>query len=136
MTEKDWTMKPQIIKTDDGVELVVLTREDYEALLARAKENEEAGTARIVARSNAALKAGLDVKLPAQVAEAIANGENPLRIVREWRGLTQTYLGEMKTNIGQSTISALESGKRRGTPAVWKQLADVLKVPMDVLIPD
>ncbi len=31
-------MKPQFIKTDEGVELVVLPREDYEALLARAKK--------------------------------------------------------------------------------------------------
>jgi transcriptional regulator with XRE-family HTH domain len=50
--------------------------------------------------------------------------------------MTQMYLGEMKTNVGQSTISALESGSRRGTTAVWKQLARVLEVPMDILIPD
>lgn len=129
-------MKPQFIKTDGGVELVVLPRKDYEALLARAKDNEDAGTARIIARSNADLKSGLDIKLPAQVAEAIAEGQNPLRVIREWRGLTQVYLGEMKTNIGQSTISALENGTRRGTLAVWKQLADVLKVPMEILTPD
>jgi Helix-turn-helix len=133
---KGKNMKPQIIKTDEGTELVVLPRKDYEALLARAKDNENAGTARIVARSNANLRAGLDVKLPAEVAEAIANGQNPLRVIREWRDWTQVYLGEMKTNIGQSTISALESGTRRGTPTVWKQLADVLKVPMELLIPD
>ena len=93
-------------------------------------------TARIIARSNADLEASLDIKLPAQVAEAIAEGQNPLRVIREWRGWTQVYLGEMKTNIGQSTISALENGTRRGTLAVWKQLADVLKVPMEILIPD
>ena len=129
-------MKPQFIKTDEGIELVVLPRKDYEALLARAKDNEDVGTARIIARSNADLKSGLDVKLPAHIAEAIAEGQNPLRIIREWRGWTQVYLGEMKTNIGQSTISALENGTRRGTLAVWKHLADVLKVPMEILIPD
>jgi transcriptional regulator with XRE-family HTH domain len=73
--------------------------------------------------------------LPAEIAEAIARGENPLRVIREWRGKTQMYLA-FKTNIDQSTISGLENGQRRGTTAVWKRLACVLSVPMDVLIPD
>ena len=130
-------MKPQFIKTESG-ELVVLPRRDYETLVKRAKgtANEDEGTARIVAKSDAALLAGDEIELPAEVAEAIAREENPLRVIREWRGMTQMYLGEMKTNIGQSTISALENGSRRGTTAVWKQLAKVLRVPMAVLIPD
>ena len=130
-------MKPQFIKTESG-ELVVLARRDYETLVKRAKgtANEDEGTARVVAKSDAALSAGDEIELPAGVAKVIARGENPLRVVREWRGMTQMYLGEMKTNIGQSTISALESGARRGTAAVWKQLAKVLNVPMDLLIPD
>jgi hypothetical protein len=130
-------MKPQFIKTE-GEELVVLPRRDYEALVKRAKKvsNEGEKIARIVKKSDEALAAGDEVELPSKVAEAIARGENPLRIIREWRGMTQVYLGEMKTNVGQSTISALESGSRRGTSAVWKQLARVLEVPMDILIPD
>jgi ribosome-binding protein aMBF1 (putative translation factor) len=130
-------MKPQFIKTE-GEELVVLPRRDYEALVKRAKKvpNEDEKIARIVKKSDEALAAGDEIELPSKVAEAIARGENPLRIIREWRGMTQVYLGETKTNVGQSTISALESGSRRGTTAVWKQLARVLGVPMDILIPD
>jgi DNA-binding XRE family transcriptional regulator len=130
-------MKPQTI-TIKGEELVLLRRVDYEALLARTKveTNEDAGTARIVARSKAALAAGRDVELPAEVAEAIARGENALRVIRTWRGLTQVELGYSKTDIGQSTISALENGTRQGTPAIWKRLAQVLRVPMEVLIPE
>src|SRR5438105_21494 len=114
-------MKPQFIKTESG-ELVVLPRRDYEAQIRRAKgsRSEDEGTARIVTRSNAAIAAGDEIELPAEVAETIARGENPLRVIREWRGMTQMYLGEMKTNIGQSTISALENGSRRGTVAMWK----------------
>lgn len=128
-------MKPQVIKTESGDELVVLSRASYDALVRRAR-GEDAGTARIVAKSSAALRAGTDVEVPFHVAEAIARGESPLRAMREWRGITQTDLGEIKTRIGQSTISALENGTRRGTPAVWKKLAEVLRVPLDLLIPD
>jgi DNA-binding XRE family transcriptional regulator len=128
-------MKPQFIKTESG-ELVVLARSDYDALVKRAKgANEDEGTARIIARSDAALGAGQELELPADVAEAIARGENPLRVIRDWRGKTQMYLA-FKTNIDQSTISALENGTRRGTVTVWKRLADALRVPTDLLIPD
>jgi hypothetical protein len=124
------------LPTEDGAELVILPRKDFDDLLRRAKDNEDAGTARIVARSNAALKAGREVELPAHVAEAIARGENALRVIRKWRKMTQAYLGEHKTDIGQSAISALEKGTRRGTTAAWKQLAAALRVPMEVLIPE
>lgn len=129
--------KPQIVTSPRGEEMVLLARADYDALLARANApiDEDAGTKHIVARSNAALAAGHDVELPADIAEAIARGENALHIIREWRQMTQVYLGEMKTDIGQSTISALEKGVRRGTPAQWRQLAEALGVPMEVLIP-
>jgi len=130
-------MKPQFIKTESG-ELVVLARSDYDALVKRAKglTSEDEGTARVIDSSDAALAAGNEIELPAAEAERIARGDNPLRVVREWRGMTQMYLGEIKTNVGQSTISALENGTRRGTAAVWRQLAEVLRVPTDLLLPD
>jgi DNA-binding XRE family transcriptional regulator len=129
-------MKPQFIKTESG-ELVVLARSDYDALIRRAKvvKGEDEGTARLVARSDAALSAGDEIELPADVAERIARGENPLRVIREWKDHTQMYLA-YKTDIDQSTISALENGTRKGTTAVWRRLATVLGVPMDLLIPD
>jgi hypothetical protein len=129
-------MKVQIIETD-GDELVVMSRRDYDELVKRAGSgDEDVGTARIVRTSTAALEAGQDLELPSNLAEAIARGENALRAVRQWRGMTQIELGEERTSIGQSTISALENGTRRGTPAMWKQLAEVLQVPMEMLIPD
>lgn len=129
-------MKPQIIKTEHD-ELVVLPRREYEALLKRAKRigSEDEGVARVVAKSNAALALGQDIELPADVAEAIARGESALRVIREWRDMTQMHLA-FKTDIDQSTISGLENGTRRGTAAAWRRLAAVLRVPVDVLIPE
>ena len=132
-------MKPQIIKTETGEELVVLPRRAYDQLVRRGGEEgneEDAGTARIVARTVAALKAGREALLPAEIAQAIASGENALRVVRKWRGITQQQLGEVKTDIGQSYVSQLESGAKKGTPDVFRKLAAALKVPVDLLIPD
>jgi transcriptional regulator with XRE-family HTH domain len=71
--------------------------------------------------------------IPKQVADRIASGENALRALREWRGKTQRDIAH-KTNIGQGYISDLESGRRNGTTAALKKIADVLKVPLDLIV--
>src|SRR6266446_2042904 len=72
--------KLQIIQTD-GEDLVVITRSDYEALLARAGDDasEDAMTARIVEATDAKIARGEDVALPAAVWDAIESGEQPTR---------------------------------------------------------
>ena len=108
-------MKPQFIKTEGGEELVVLPRNTYDELVARAGIDEDAGTARIVDRSNAALASGNEIVLPAEVAEAIARGENPIKVIREWRGLTQAQLAR-RNRLTQGYISQLEAGSSGGSP--------------------
>ena len=70
--------------------------------------------------------------IPKQVIDRIANGENALRALREWRGKTQLDIAH-KTKIGKGYISDLESGRRKGTTAALKKIADVLKVPLDMI---
>jgi hypothetical protein len=119
-------------KTGKG-EVAILPRKEYEALVAKAKESDEdAGTARLVARGRKEIAAGAPL-IPMAVADRIANGENPIRVIREWQDITQLYLS-MKTNIGQGYISDLENGRRKGTTAALKEIARVLKVPIDVLV--
>jgi transcriptional regulator with XRE-family HTH domain len=62
----------------------------------------------------------------------LANGEGPIRVLREWRDITQMHLS-FKTNLSQGYISDIENGRRVGTPAALRRLADVLKVPLDLL---
>jgi predicted transcriptional regulator len=93
--------------------------------------DEDAGTARLVARARKEIAAGAPL-IPKAVADRIANGENPIRVIREWRDVTQLYLSH-KTNIGQGYVSDLENGRRKGTTAALKEIARVLKVPIDVL---
>jgi transcriptional regulator with XRE-family HTH domain len=71
--------------------------------------------------------------IPKEVVDRIAGGENALRMLREWRGKTQIYISQ-KTSIGQGYISDLECRRRKGTTAVLKKIADVLKVPLDLII--
>ena len=124
-------MNVQFKKTDKG-EIVILSRKDYEGLVAKAQEaDEDFGTARLVARARKEITAGMPL-IPKDVVDRIAGGENALRVFREWRGKTQIYISH-KTNIGQGYISDLESGRRKGTAAALKKIADVLKVPLDLI---
>lgn len=101
--------------------------------MAKANEaDEDAGTARLVARARKEIAEGATV-VPLDVVNRIADGENPVRVIREWRDITQLHLAH-KTDIGQGYISDLENGRRKGTVAALKEIARVLEVPLDLLV--
>lgn len=118
-------------KTPRG-EVAILPRKEYEALVAKAAEaDEDAGVARLVARARQEVAAGAPL-LPKDIVDRLARGESPVRVLREWRDVTQVYLS-FKTDLSQGYISDIESGRRTGKPEVLRRIADVLKVPLDLL---
>ena len=80
------------------------------------------------------------VLLPKDVVDRLADGESPVRVLREWRerdrpgGMTQMYLA-FKTGLSQGYISDIETGRRTGTVSALRLIADVLNVPLDLLVP-
>jgi helix-turn-helix protein len=125
-------MNVRFQKTARG-EIAILPRKEYEALAAKAAEaDEDAGTARIVARARREIAAGTPL-LPKHVVDRLAKGENPVRVLREWRDVTQLYLS-FKTGLSQGYISDVETGRRRGAATALRRIADVLKVPLDLLV--
>jgi ribosome-binding protein aMBF1 (putative translation factor) len=127
-------------KTPKG-EVAILPREEYERLVAKASEaDEDAGTARLVARARKEIGSGSPL-LPKDVVDRLANGENPVRVLREWRerdraeGMTQMYLS-FKTGLSQSYLSDIENGRRKGTAAALRSIANALDVPLDLLVQD
>jgi hypothetical protein len=114
-------------------EIAILPRKEYEALAAKAAEaDEDAGTARIVARARKEIAAGAAL-LPKSVVDRLGKGESPVRVLREWRDVTQLYLS-FKTGLSQGYISDVETGRRKGAAAALRRIADVLKVPLDLLV--
>jgi ribosome-binding protein aMBF1 (putative translation factor) len=125
-------MNVRFQKTPHG-EVAILPREEYEALVAKAAEaDEDGGTARLVARARKDINAGAPL-LPKDVVDRLANGDNAIRVLREWRDITQMELSS-RTNISQGHISDIESGRRTGTPATLRRIADALGVPLDLLV--
>lgn len=125
--------KVQFIKITGGEELAVIPKRDYERLVALAA-SEDAGTARIVRRAREALAAGREIVLPKTVVDQLASGENPIRVLREWRDMTQSEL-VARVGITQGYLSDLEAEKRKGPVALHQKIARALGVPIDLLLP-
>jgi ribosome-binding protein aMBF1 (putative translation factor) len=133
-------MSVRFQKTPRG-EVAILPRKDYELLVAKASEaDEDAGTARIVARARKEIAGGSPL-LPKDIVDRMAKGENPVRVLREWRerewpgGMTQMHLSH-QTNLSQGYISDIENGRRTGTAAALRLIANALDVPLDLLVQD
>jgi DNA-binding XRE family transcriptional regulator len=124
--------KVQFIKTAGGEELAVLPKSEYERLAALATD-EDVGTARLVRKARAAVEAGREVLLPKAIVDRLAAGENPIRVLREWRDMTQAELA-VAIGITQGYLSDLESGKRKGTVVLHQKFARALGVPIDLLL--
>jgi DNA-binding XRE family transcriptional regulator len=124
----------QFIRTPGGDDLAVMPRNEYDRLVALAAETQEdTGASRIVRNSLRALKEGREVVLPKTVADRLANGENAVRVVREWRGLIQGELA-VAVGISQNYLSEIETGRRKGPAELQKKLARKLGVPLDLLV--
>jgi DNA-binding XRE family transcriptional regulator len=123
--------KVQFLKTDAG-EIAIMPRKEYERLAVLAA-SEGTGTRRLVRRAREAIARGEEVVLPKAVADRLID-ENPIRVVREWRQMTQAELTDA-VGMTQGYLSDLENGRRRGTAESLAKLARVLKVPLDLLVP-
>jgi DNA-binding XRE family transcriptional regulator len=125
--------KVQFIKTDGGEELAILPRAEYERLRSVAAD-EDVGVGRIVDNARAAIGAGDEIVLPKHIVDRLAEGENPIRVLREWREMMQIELA-VSVGITQGYLSDLETGKRKGPLALHQKIARALGVPITLLLP-
>ncbi len=81
----------QFIQRDGKPEWAVLPYEEYLELLEQAEMLEDI---REFDAAKSALEKGEDELIPAEVVYAILDGENPIKVWREYRGLTQQQLAD------------------------------------------
>jgi DNA-binding Xre family transcriptional regulator len=111
-----------------AADTVTLSRREYEALVARIEDLEDAAEMRAIEAT-----ADMRVYLSADLVKRMRKGEHPLRIWREFRGLTMDKLAE-KSGIGQSYLSEIETHKKPGSVSVLKALAEALDVSIDDIV--
>jgi DNA-binding XRE family transcriptional regulator len=119
-------------ETTPSGEVAILPRADYERLKKLADEAmEDAGTARLVARAKKEVAAGAPL-LPKETVDRLADGENPIRVLREFRGYTQVAFVKA-VGIAQGYLSDLETGKRKGPLELHRKISRALAVPLELL---
>ncbi len=125
----------QIIRTPSGDEMVVLPRSEFDRLVSLAREgtDEDAADARDYERAMAEHRAGRDEGLTNAEMRALLAAPTPLAFWRKHRGLTQQELAE-KAGMPQAYVSQLEAGKRKGSTAKLRALAQALDVRIDDLM--
>ncbi len=122
--------KPQIIKTPDGAEMVVLPKSEYEALLSALEDAEDILVAE---RSLARIASGQEELITSAEMEEYLDAPTPLAFWRKKRGLTQAKLAKT-VGVTQAYLSEIESGKKEARIGVLKELAATLKVTVDELV--
>lgn len=111
-----------------GEEYAVIPRAEYEALRKNVDEDEAdiAAAHRILEDPNEEL-------VPFELAERIAAGAHPVRVWREYRGMTASALA-IKCGVAQSYLSDIENRKKPGSVKALKRIAASLNVYLDDLI--
>ncbi len=82
----------------------------------------------------ARIDSGEEESIPSHVTYALLDGENPVKVWREYRGMTQQKLAEA-AGISTSYLSQIETGKREGKTAVLQAIAQALNLTLDDIVP-
>ena len=80
-----------------------------------------------------AIEQGKEELIPSEVAFALLDGENPVKVWREYRGLTQQHLAET-AGISTPYLSQIETGKRTGTTEVLLAVAKAMNLTLDDIL--
>ena len=117
----------QIIERDGKPEWAILPYEEYLQLIEQAELLEDI---RDFDEISAAIERGDEELIPAEVVNVILDGKNPIKVWREYRGLTQQQLADI-VRISKPYLSQIETGKRTGTTDVLSAIAKALDVSME-----
>ena len=123
-------MKPQIIKKDGKPEYAVIPYYEYRQLLEDARMLADI---RDFDMAKKAVESGDEELIPADVVDRLLDGANPVRVWREYRGLTAADLAKV-CGVTAAAISQIESGKRKSSVTLLKKIARTLNVDLDSII--
>lgn len=107
------------------MDMITITREEYDRLREAAED-----LADLQAYDRA--KADGGESIPADAVKRMIDGESPLRVYRELRGLSQSALSRA-SNVNRIQINDIEAGRSSGSVATLKKLAEALSVSLDDL---
>lgn len=107
-------------------EMVTIRKDEYQRLKEAAED-----LADIIAYDRAMRDAGESI--PSAYVRRMVEGESPVRVFRDLRGLTQAQLSEM-SGVNRVQIADIESGRKSGSVETVRKLAQALGVTVDDLV--
>lgn len=111
---------------ENGQIFAIVPLKEFECLRDAAEDAEDnAMLAEALARN--------EEGFPLALFEALEAGENPVRVLRKYRGLTQAVLAA-KANLSRAYLAQIETGAREGTLSSMYGIAQALGVPLDMLV--
>lgn len=122
-------MSVQVITTEKGERLVIMPETEFLALRQSVEDCIDVEAVKTFQRK---LAAGEEELIPAEFANRMIDGENKVRVWREYRGLTARDLAE-KAGISGGFLSQIESGGRDGSFETIKKIAAALGISVDDL---
>jgi DNA-binding XRE family transcriptional regulator len=122
-------MNVQTINRDGKPEYVVLPWAEYQALLEAA---EDAIDGALLDAFRTKLATGQEETIPATIVDMLLAGANPVKVWREYRGLTQDALAN-QAGISKAYLCQIETGKREGAIKTLRAIATALGVTVDEL---
>jgi DNA-binding XRE family transcriptional regulator len=120
----------QIIKKDQSAEWAVIPYEQYVDLIEKAEMLEDIQE---YDHAKATLENGEMETVPKEVVDTLLDGENPIKVWREYRGLTQQHLAK-EAGISVPYLSQLETNKRKGSLDVLASIARRLNLTVEDII--
>jgi len=116
-------MKAQIIQHDGQPAFAVIPYAEWEAILDRLEDIEDRADAEAARHEET---------FPIELADRLLAGESPVKVWREYRGLTLQALA-VQCGVTRQMLSMLENGKSRPSAALLGKLAVALGCDMEDL---
>ncbi|MBR1649250.1 MAG: helix-turn-helix domain-containing protein [Alphaproteobacteria bacterium] len=118
------------VLTIKGEKFAVLPFDIYEKIIEALEDAQDIADAKEI---SAKIASGEMECFPSSVVNALIDGENAVKVYREYRGLTQAELAQ-KAGVSVVMIKKLEAGKTTGSIKTLKAIALALKLDVDDLI--
>ena len=115
------TLEAHPVDETEDADLVVITPDDLQEMLEDA-----AATAAFHSTRN-------QEAIPVGVVDRLVSGENPVKVWREHRGLSQRTLAT-RAGLNFTYLSQIETGARKGSVRTMKKLAEGLGLELDDVI--
>lgn len=107
-------------------EMITITRAEYDRLREAAEDLAD------IEAYDRAIAAGGE-SIPAEYVNRMIDGESPVRVYRDMRGMTQSALAAA-SGVNRVQIADIEAGRKTGSVETLRKLAAALRVTIDDLV--